>query len=91
METFASHCFRCDEWGHSTVECQHHSPLALEVPNEGNGKKGVRRDVVVVIDEGTSSSASTWDILRSMERGLDHGKIELGFSQFYEIGIWCKK
>ena len=25
-ETFASHCFRCGEWGHFIVECQHHCP-----------------------------------------------------------------
>ena len=44
------------------VECERHYPSALEVPNEGNGKEGVERDVgmsdiVVVMVEGTSSRA----------------------------------
>ena len=56
--------------------------MALEVPNEGNGKKGVRRDVM---DEGTSSRASTRDKLQSMGRGLDHGKIDLGSLKFMTL------
>ena len=45
------------------VECQRHCPSTLNVPNEGNGKEGVGRDVgvsdiVVVMDEGTSFRAS---------------------------------
>ena len=55
-ETFVGHCFGC-EWGHFMMECQCHCPSTLEVPNEGNGKEGVGKDVgmsdiVVVKDEG---------------------------------------
>ena len=61
-ETFAGHCFGCGEWGHFMAECHRHCPSTIEVPNEGNGKEGVGRDVgvsdiVVVMDEGTSSRA----------------------------------
>ena len=43
------------------AECHRHCPSTIEVPNEGNDKEGVGRDVgvldiVVVMDEGTSSS-----------------------------------
>ena len=44
-ETFASHCFGCGEWGHFMAECQHNCPSPLEIPNEGNGKEGVGRNV----------------------------------------------
>ena len=41
-ETFLGNCFGCGEWSHFMVECLHHClPLALEVPNEGDGKEGV--------------------------------------------------
>ena len=44
------------------AECQRHCPSNAEVPNEGNGKEGIGRDVgvsdiVVGMDEGTSSRA----------------------------------
>ena len=45
--TFAGHCFGCGEWGHFMAECQRHFPSNIEVPNEGNGKEGIGRDVGV--------------------------------------------
>ena len=61
-ERFAGHCFGCGEWGHFMAECHRHCPSTIKVPTEGNGKEGIRTDVgvsdiVVVMDEGTSSRA----------------------------------
>ena len=61
-ETFASHCFGCGVWGHFMAEFQRHCPSTLGVSIEGNSKEGVGRDVdvldiVVIMDEGTSSRA----------------------------------
>ena len=57
-ETFVGHCFGCGEWGHFMAEWQRHWLSTLEVPNEGNRKERVGRDVgvsnIVVMDEGTS-------------------------------------
>ena len=47
-ETFTGHCFGCGEWGHFMAECRRHCPSTIEVPNEGNGKEGVGRDVDVL-------------------------------------------
>ena len=62
-ETFCKSLFFMWRMGHFMAECQRHYPSTIEVPNEGNGKEGVQRDVgvsdiVVVMDEGTSSRAS---------------------------------
>ena len=45
-----------------TIECQHNCPSTLEVLIARNGKEGVGRnvgmlDIVIVMDEGTSSRA----------------------------------
>ena len=44
-----------------------HCPSNIEVPNEGNGKEGIGRDVgvsdiVVGMDEGTSSTAGAKEV-----------------------------
>ena len=61
-ETFASECFGCGQWGLFMAKCHCHCPSTIEVPNEGNGKERVGKDVgvsdmVVVMDEVTSSRA----------------------------------
>ena len=76
-ETFVGHCFGCGEWGHFMAECYRHCSSMIEVPNEGNGKEGVGRDVgmsdiVVVMDEGTFFRAG--DKEASLQ-GLDRKKI----------------
>ena len=49
------------------AECQRHCPSNIEVPNKGNGKEGIGRDVgvsdfVVGMDEGTSSRAGAKEV-----------------------------
>ena len=74
-ETFAGHCFGCGGWGHFMAECHRHCPSTLEVPNEGNGKEGVERDVgvpdivVTIMDKGTSLRVGDKE---TSLRGLGH-------------------
>ena len=49
------------------AECHRYCPSNIEVPNEGNGKEGIGRDVgvsdiVVGMDEGTSSRAGAKEV-----------------------------
>ena len=60
MRNICRSLFWIGELGHFMAECLSHYPSTLEVPNEGNGKEGVERDVgvsdiVVVMYERTSS------------------------------------
>ena len=61
-ETFAGHFFGCGEWGHFMAECQRHCPSNIEAHNEGNGKEGIGRDIVVGMNEGTSSRAGAKEV-----------------------------
>ena len=75
-ETFAGHCFRCGEWGHFMAECQSHCPSNIEVPNEGDGKEGIERDVgvsniVVGMEEGTSSRAGYKEVIDKGTQSMD--------------------
>ena len=54
-------------------------PSNIEVPNEGNGKEGIERDVgvsniVVGMEEGTSSRASYKDVIDKGTQSIDIGK-----------------